>query len=583
MGSAIAAGAIGASATLPFGRTVFAQDGGTEFHGAWPYLEPPTGHFNTFVTDGIMNPPNIYGEMIYMPFGLFYWQSQEWLPLLATEWGFAEDGENFTITIREGVQWSDGTPFTVDDVLATFSLLRLMSNTVWGYIDEVTAVDDLVVNFHMSKPSTVVERYVVRMCTRPASVFGEWAAKADELFASGKTIDDPEGTQLLEQFSAFRPEAALANGPFVINLDLISNAQLTLDKNPTGYLADTVPYDKIVLFNGETDVITPVVLAKEVDYATHGFAPASEQQMLADGIRVLRPPTYGGPALLFNYGKFPDAFNDKKVRQAIAHVLDQSQIGQIALADSGVDITYMAGFSDQLVPLWLDEAAVTGLNPYEVDLEKAAALLTEAGWTKDGDTWMTPTGDPAAFEISFPAEYADNSAAGQDVANQLNEFGFQIEPRAITFTQHPIDVDKGAFDLAVRGWGNSSNPHPHFSYHTAFFVHNTLAINNGGKGMQFPLTQTTEVAGEVDLEELTLNAALGLDEAAQKKDVTTIAQAFNELMPIIPMYERYGNNAALEGVRVTAWPPDNDPILINSPYADGIVTILMLTGKLVPV
>ncbi len=420
------------------------------------------------------------------------------------------------------------------------------------------------------------------MCTRPTSVFGEWATQADELFASGKTVDDPEGAQLLEQFNAFRPEITLANGPFVINMDLIGNAQMTLDKNPTGYLADTIPYDRIVLYNGETDIITPVVLAKEVDYATHGFAPASEQQMLDDGIRVLRPPTYGGPALLFNYGKFPEAFDDKRVRQAIAHVLDQAQIGQIALADSGVDIQYMAGFSDQLVPLWLDEAAVTALNPYEVDLAKATTLLEEAGWTKEGEAWITPTGDPAAFEISFPAEYADSSAAGQDVANQLNEFGFQIEPRAITFTQHPIDVDKGAFELAVRGWGNSSNPHPHFSFHTAFFVHNILAINNGGKGMQFPLVQTTDVAGEVDLEELTLNAALGLDEAAQKKDVTTIAQAFNELMPIIPMYERYGNNAALEGPRVVAWPADDDPILVNSPYADGIVTILMLTGKLTP-
>ncbi len=73
--------------------------------------------------------------------------------MLGTEWGFT-DGENFQITIRDGVQWSDGTPFTTGDVLTTFSLLRLMSNTVWGYIDEVTAVDESIVNFHMSKPST---------------------------------------------------------------------------------------------------------------------------------------------------------------------------------------------------------------------------------------------------------------------------------------------------------------------------------------------------------------------------------------------------------------------------------------------
>ena len=185
--------------------------------------------------------------------------------------------------------------------------------------------------------------------------------------------------------------------------------------------------------------------------------------------------------------------------------------------------------------------------------------------------------------MTFPAEFADWSAAGADLAAQLTEFGITIEPRAITFTQQPIDVDKGNFQLAIRGWGSSSDPHPHFSYTTAFFVHNTLAINNGGEGIAFPLTQTTEATGEVDLNALIVQSARGLDESQQQADVTTIAQAFNELLPKIPLFERYGNNAALEGVRVAAWPADDDPILKNSPYADGIPTMLMYQGKLEPV
>ena len=99
---------------------------------------------------------------------------------------------------------------------------------------------------------------------------------------------------------------------------------------------------------------------------------------------------------------------------------------------------------------------------------------------------------------------------------------------------------------------------------------------------QFPLVQETEVAGEVDLDQLTVDSALGLDEQAQIANLTTIAQVYNELLPNIPLFERYGNNAALEGVRVEAWPADDDPILQNSPYADGIPTMLMLTGNLHP-
>ena len=88
---------------------------------------------------------------------------------------------------------------------------------------------------------------------------------------------------------------------------------------------------------------------------------------------------------------------------------------------------------------------------------------------------------------------------------------------------------------------------------------------------------------DVDLEQLVVNAPLGLDEAAQKNSVTTVAIAFNELLPMIPMFERFGNNPALEGVRVKAWPPDSDPILLNAPYGDNFTIMLLLTGQLTPV
>src|SRR5690606_18051667 len=146
------AAALGATLAVGGGRAVIAQDGSAEFHAAWPYQQPPTGHFNTFVTNGIMNPPNIYGDLITLPMGLFYWASEEWLPILATDWGFAEDGENFNVTLREGVVWSDGTDFSAQDVVTTFNCLRIMSNTVWQYIDEVTVVDDYNLTFHMANP-----------------------------------------------------------------------------------------------------------------------------------------------------------------------------------------------------------------------------------------------------------------------------------------------------------------------------------------------------------------------------------------------------------------------------------------------
>src|SRR5699024_5606168 len=157
-------------------------------------------------------------------------------------------------------------------------------------------------------------------------------------------------------------------------------------------------------------------------------------------------------------------------------------------------------------------------------------------------------------DMTFPAEFADWSAAGQDLAEQLTDFGIKINPRAVTHTQQPVDVDKGDFELAIQTWGSSNNPHPHYSYDTALFLHNTGAAKEGGQGIDCPLEQDTEVAGEVDLEALVVDSAEGLDVDEQKDNVTTIAQVFNELLPIVPLFERYGNNAALEGERVKAWP-----------------------------
>lgn len=582
-GAVSAAMLTGAPIPAGLGRTVMAQDGTTDFHAAWPYQTPPTGHFNSFVTNGLFTPlPNIYADLITLPMGLYYWASDEWLPLLATEWAFLEDGENFEVTLREGVMWSDGSEFTAADVLATTSVLRLMSSTLWEYVDEVTAVDDYTVNYHMSVPSTVVERYVIRENPRPASVYGEFAAQADELFGSGLTVEDPEGAQLLDQFNNFRPDGFVANGPFNVDVDSITSSNLNLVKNETGYLADTVRYDRIVNYNGETDTISAVVLSGDVDYATHGFAPATEMEMINQGIRILRPPIYSGPALYMNFARFPDTLGNPAVRRALAHAINREQNGTVSLADSGIAVEYMIGISDNLVPNWINEDAVDTFNQYEYDQELAASLLEEEGWTRDGEVWTMSNGEEARFELSFPAEFADWSASGTDAAEQLTSFGIVVEPRAVTHTQHGIDVDQGNFDLAIQEWGSSDNPHPHFSYTTAFFVHNTLAINDGGEGIAYDLNQETEVAGAVDINELVIDSALGLDQQAQIDNLTTIAQVFNEELPKIPLFERYGNNAALEGVRVAEWPADDDPILQNSPYADGIPTMLMLTGELPP-
>ncbi|MGI8855202.1 MAG: ABC transporter substrate-binding protein [Thermomicrobiales bacterium] len=559
--------------------------GNKEFHSAWPYEVPPTGNFNMIqgVSHTIMNPPNIYGDLIVQPFAMYYWKDDKWLPLMATDWKFV-GGDTFSVTLRKGAKWSDGKDFTSKDVLSTFWCMRLMSHSVWKYVDKIDAPDASTVNFHMKQPSTVVQRYVLRTNTMSDVTYGPWAKRVQDLFNGGKSVSDPEGKQLLQEFTNFKPDDVIASGPFKFDTKSITNAQMTLPKNTMAWNADQVLFDKIVNYNGETPDVSPLVLSKEIDYATHGFPPSTEQAMQQAGVRVLRPPVYNGGAIFINFDKLGNILGDKKVRQALAYAIDRDQNAKVTYADSGKGVKYMTGMSDILVPKWMPDADVKALNLYPYDPAKAASMLTDLGWKKGGDgVWATKDGTRAEFEMLTPAEYVDSSTSAQNAAEQLTKFGFKTTVRAITYTQFPVDLDKGNFQLALSGWGASTNPHPFFSYDNNLFLHNTRALNNGGKGMAFSLKQKTDVAGDVDLEKLTLDSADGLDEGAQKSNVATIAKVSNELLPIIPLYERYGNNAALEKVRVQAWPPDDDPILQNAPYADGIVTMLMLTGRLKPV
>jgi peptide/nickel transport system substrate-binding protein len=100
--------------------------------------------------------------------------------------------------------------------------------------------------------------------------------------------------------------------------------------------------------------------------------------------------------------------------------------------------------------------------------------------------------------------------------------------------------------------------------------------------MSYDMTQDTESYGKVDLEKLVIQCASGLDEKEQKATVTKLATVFNELLPVIPLWERYGNNPALDGERVTGWLPAGDPIYQNSPYEDSFTVMMIMDGTLKP-
>jgi len=559
---------------------------GGEFHGGWPYLPSPQGNYNN-VGQPYVAVPNailyggIYGDVITPPSGFYHWKEQTWELFLIDSYNLDRASNTYTVKVKSGLKWSDGSAFSSKDYMTTFHCQWIMNSPLWSYISKIDAPDDTTFTMKMNQPAMVVERYLLRSNIVATSTFGKYADQAKSLIDSGKNQSSSEATKLNSELVKFTPKQYVASGPYNIDYSTINNTQVTLNKNSSGYGADIVKFDKILVYNGETPTITPLVLSKDVDYATHGFPVASEKQFESIGYDILRPPTYSGPALYINFDKVPE-MKDPKVRQALCQAFDHQQNGTVALSKSGVAMKYYTGFSDNLVPQWT--TGTSGFTQYAFDEGKASSLLQSAGWKKSGNSWHLPNGKPATYQLEYPSDFADWSAAAKDLSEQLGKFGIKISLHGVVSTQQRIDIDKGNFQLGIQGWGNSTQPYPYFSFVQAFLTHNyPIAKNNGGKGIDFPLTQTVPGKGSVDIQKMIDASGSGIDENAVKKNVTELAEVFNYLLPIIPLFERHGNSPALNGDRVKQFPTNSDAITQNSLYGDNEVILEILNGKLAPV
>ena len=567
---------LGAALVLTLG-TAAAQKGPT-FYGGYPYPVPPDGHFNTFATNAI-NFYGFYSDLLEPPLAIYKWADGSYEGMLADSFGF--DGNDYVVKLKGGITWSDGTPFSSADVVTTFNINYLLNSPVWDGLKSVEAVDDKTVKFVFDEPSLAAERQILVEAIRANSVYGDIGDRAGKLISEGVTSDDKAFSDLLTELTEFRPAKYVTSGPYNLTKANISDARALLTKNPGGFNADVVKFDNVVLWNGETETVTPLVTAGQLWYGTYGFPPATEAAFVDQGIDIIRGPLYSGPALYFNQSVTP--LDRPEVRRALAHAIDRDENGFVSLGDSGVAVEYMAGMSDLIAENTVDKSILDGLDQYDYDPDTAAQMLTDIGFTKGDDgVWIDDTGKRMAFTLIFPSDYSDWAAAAENVTQALNDFGFEITARGEQSQQQLQDVYDSNFQMAIRNWGAAS-PLPYVSYLEPYQRYNgqgTLAGESTGGGMNFDL-DVTYSGGKANLLDLTLASSRGLDKAKQRKQAGQLAQSYNELLPAIPLWERYGNNP-LNRKFVDA-PPDGDPIYQNgTSVPDPFMTYLLLTGGIGP-
>lgn len=554
-----------------------AQDGpsGT-WLGTWPYAAPGTHHLSAFSAGGLNdNLGLVYRPFVHLTPAFYLWASDEYVGLLAESWGFVDDNAAFEYTIKEGAMWSDGSPITSQDVVDTFSIGRILNWAQWSYLTSVEAVDERTVRFNFTEggASLNAQRQLLKEYVVDSATYGELAAQSREAVEAGEDAV-AEAATAIEQF---RPEALIASGPYTYTLDDVGEAFLTMRWQPNSLYSGSVQFGEMRLWAGETEVTTPLVLSGELAHATNVFPPATIESFAQAGIRLITIPRGYGPTILFNFNVAP--FDNVLVRQAMAHAInrDQSALLTNGLGASGT--VYMSGILDSLAPTLLSEETLNGLNRYEYNLEGAAALMEQAGYTLNGDgKWADADGNTISVEYTFPADFADFSAMARDATSQLNQFGFDISERALPWQEAAEAIRLGDFELSVWSWGagapfafqNFNNPLRRW----------TTQLTAEQPGLNLDI-RNYEFNGEtIDLDSLILNVSSGLDVEAARERADFLAQVVNTDLPFIPLNEMLSVEPFNEN-SIAGAPADGDPIYAN-PASDHFTIWLILNGTLGP-
>lgn len=343
--------------------------------------------------------------------------SGQTIPWLATDWSVSEDGKTWTFNLRQGVKWQDGKPFTADDVVFTFEYGKAHPDVGWfmvqlGEVEKVEKLSDYQVAIHLK---------------RPFAPFLQTVAEA--LFIIPKHIWE----KVQDPKAYVEKDAFIGTGAYRLVSFSKEEGTYLFEANPDFFLG--VPYVRRIEFVPVSDEAMALLNG---DIAAFDKFGGVNEEMLApfrkEPFQVKQAPGEWGMFLYFNLEK-DTPLKDVRVRRAIAHSVDRQ-----ALLDR-----VLLGFGDKGNPGFLPPA-----NPYHnpnvadypYDLEKAKALLAEAGY------------DGTPIKLAYSPDWIMASTRVLEILKAgFDAIGLKIEP--VPMDQATIDeaAKQGNYEMLITGFG----------------------------------------------------------------------------------------------------------------------------------
>lgn len=349
---------------------------------------------------------------------------------LAEDMQVSEDGMTWTVTIREDVKFTDGEPLTAEDVAFTYNTVKENSSVNdFTMLKEAVAVDGKTVEFHMERPYSIWPYSMAIVGIVPEHAYGP--DYGEHPVGSGRYI--------MKQWD--------------------KGQQIIFEANPD-YYGEAPKMKKVTVLFMDEDAAYAASLAGQVDLA---YTSASYSDQTIDGYELLAYETVDNrginlpavPASVDEKGNVVgnDFTSDVRVRRAINIGIDREEMIENVLNGYG---TAAYSICDKMP--WYNETAEVSF-----DLEGAAALLDEAGWTAGSDGIRQKDGVRAELNILYASGDSVRQALAADMQNQLKELGIEASIEGVGWD---TAYTRALAEPLMWGWGAHTPMELYNIYHT---------------------------------------------------------------------------------------------------------------------
>lgn len=365
-------------------------------------------------------------------------------PLLAYKWEISSDKLKYTFYIRRNIKWHDGVELTADDVIFSFNKIKDPKvdaphlRNYYKDVQKVEKIDKYTVRFTYSKPYFLALEFCGGMPILPKHIF----EKGD--FNTHPNNRHPIGT-----------------GPYIF-LKWDTGREIVLKRNPD-YWGKKKPYIEKIIFKIITDDTVALHLLKREDLDLSGLRPiqwARQTESKKFKKRFKKLSFYTPNYYYIGWNLRKPYFKDRRVRQALTHLIDREMILKYLLFGFG-KITTGPFY-------YFSDAYDRDVKPYEYSVEKAKKLLKEAGWIDSNNDGILDK-DGIDFKFTFLISSASKFAEqlGIILKEEFKKVGIILEIKKLEWATFIQQIDERKFDAVTLGWSMGIEQDPYQIWHSS--------------------------------------------------------------------------------------------------------------------